>query len=94
MELIAEIEPEKRGPYAGAVGYFSFSGNMDMAIAIRTMVMTKGIAYTQAGGGIVYDSVPESEYEETMNKAQALLRAIQQAETSDLLPGRNNAAAA
>jgi anthranilate synthase component 1 len=91
MEIIAEIEPEKRGPYAGAVGYFSFSGNMDMAIAIRTMVMTKGIAYTQAGGGIVYDSVPEREYEETMNKAQALLKAIRQAESSDLIPGRNHA---
>ena len=83
MEIIAEVESEKRGPYAGAVGYFSFSGNMDMAIAIRTMVMTKGIAYTQAGGGIVYDSEPESEYEETMNKAQALLKAIRQAEGSD-----------
>ena len=83
MEIIAEVEPEKRGPYAGAAGYFSFSGNMDMAIAIRTMVMTKGIAYVQAGGGIVYDSVPELEYEETMNKAQALLRAIRQAESSD-----------
>ncbi len=94
MEIIAELESEKRGPYAGAVGYFSFSGNMDMAIAIRTMVMTKGIAYTQAGSGIVYDSVPEREYEETMNKAQALLRAIQQAESSDLIPGRNHAATA
>ena len=83
MEIIAELEPEKRGPYAGAVGYFSFSGNMDMAIAIRTMVVTRGIAYTQAGGGIVYDSVPEQEYEETMNKARALLKAISQAESSD-----------
>ena len=62
MEIIAELEPEKRGPYAGAVGYFSFSGNMDMAIAIRTMVASKGVAYTQAGGVIVYDSVPEREY--------------------------------
>ncbi|MFC1986954.1 anthranilate synthase component I [Chloroflexota bacterium] len=83
MEIIAEFEPEKRGPYAGAAGYFSFSGNMDMAIAIRTMVVTKGIAYTQAGGGIVYDSVPEREYEETMNKARALLNAISQAESAD-----------
>jgi len=81
MGIIAELEPEKRGPYAGAAGYFSFSGNMDMAIAIRTMVMTKGIAYTQAGCGIVYDSVPEREYEESMNKARALLKAINQAET-------------
>jgi len=92
MEIIAELEPEKRGPYAGAAGYFSFSGNMDMAIAIRTMVVTKGIAYTQAGAGMVYDSVPEREYEETMNKAQALLKAISQAESSDLIPGRNHAA--
>ncbi|GAI26114.1 unnamed protein product [marine sediment metagenome] len=90
MEIIAELEPEKRGPYAGAVGYFSFSGNMDMAIAIRTMVMTKGIAYTQAGGGIVYDSVPEREYEESMNKARALLNAISQAERSELLTGGHN----
>jgi anthranilate synthase component 1 len=80
MEIIAEVEPEKRGPYAGAVGYFSFSGNMDMAIAIRTMVVKDGTAYTQAGGGIVYDSVPDKEYQETMNKAQALLKAISQAE--------------
>ena len=58
MEIIAEMEPEKRGPYAGAAGYFSFSGNMDMAIAIRTMVVNKGVAYVQAGCGIVYDSVP------------------------------------
>jgi anthranilate synthase component 1 len=80
MEIIAEVEPEKRGPYAGAAGYFSFSGNMDMAIAIRTMVVKNGIAYTQAGGGIVYDSVPEREFEETMNKARAQLNAITQAE--------------
>jgi len=85
MEIIAELEPEKRGPYAGAVGYFSFSGNMDMAIAIRTMVVENNIAYTQAGSGIVYDSVPEREYEETMNKAQALLKAIDQAEKSGLI---------
>ena len=85
MEIIAELEPEKRGPYAGAVGYFSFSGNMDMAIAIRTMVVSKGVAYTQAGCGIVYDSVPEREYEESMNKAQALLKAISQAESTNLI---------
>jgi anthranilate synthase component 1 len=83
MEIIAELEHEKRGAYAGAAGYFSFSGNMDMAIAIRTMVTAGGIAYTQAGGGIVYDSVPEREYEETMNKARALLNALRQAEGSD-----------
>jgi len=86
MEIIAELEPEKRGPYAGAVGYFSFSGNMDMALAIRTMVMTKGVAYVQAGAGIVYDSMPEREYEESINKAQALLKAIHQAESTSLIP--------
>ena len=80
---MAELEPEKRGPYAGAAGYLSFSGNMDMAISIRTMVMTRGIAYTQAGCGIVYDSVPEREYAESMNKARALLNAINQAESPD-----------
>ena len=93
MEIIAELEPEKRGPYAGAVGYFSFSGNMDMAIAIRTMVMKDGIAYTQAGCGIVYDSIPEREYEETMNKAQALLKAVRQAEEAALADRRRHAAA-
>jgi anthranilate synthase component 1 len=80
MQIIAELELEKRGPYAGAAGYFSFSGNMDMAISIRTMVVSKGVAYIQAGCGIVYDSVPEREYEETMSKARALLKAISQAE--------------
>jgi len=62
------------------VGYFSFNGNMDMAIAIRTMALKDGIAYVQAGGGIVYDSVPALEYEESMNKARGLLKAIAQAE--------------
>jgi anthranilate synthase component I len=80
MQIIAELEPEKRGPYAGAAGYFSHNGNMDMAIAIRTMVMKDSIAYIQAGCGVVYDSVPEREYEETLNKAKALLKAIEQAE--------------
>jgi len=82
MEIIAELEPDKRGPYAGAVGYFSFSGNLDTAITIRTIVMTDGTAYVQAGGGIVADSVPEREYEETMNKARALIKAIEQAENT------------
>ena len=91
MEIIAEFEPEKRGPYAGAAGYFSFSGDMDMAISIRTMVVKGGIAYTQSGGGVVYDSVPESEYEETLNKARASLNAVSQAEAS-LRRGGNNAA--
>ena len=92
MEIIAELEPEKRGAYAGAVGYFSLSGDMDMAIAIRTMVVKDGIAYTQAGGGIVYDSVPEREYEETMSKARALLKAISQAENTPLTGGGDYAA--
>jgi anthranilate synthase component 1 len=82
MEIIAELEPEKRGPYAGAVGYFAYSGNMDMAIAIRTMVVKNGTAYVQAGGGIVYDSIPEKEYEESMNKARALLKALELAESN------------
>ena len=80
MEIISELEPERRGPYGGAVGYFDFSGNMDTAITIRTMVMKDGIARPQAGGGIVYDSVPDSEYQETLNKAQAIMQAIDQAE--------------
>jgi anthranilate synthase component I len=80
MQIIAQLEHEKRGPYAGACGYFSYSGNMDMAIAIRTIVMTRGVAYAQSGCGIVYDSVPEKEYEETLNKARALINALDQAE--------------
>ncbi len=83
MELIAGLEPDKRGPYAGAVGYFSFSGNLDTAITIRTIVMTEDTACVQAGGGIVADSVPEREYQESLNKAQALLKAIEQAEACD-----------
>ena len=93
MEIIAELEPEKRGPYAGAVGYLSFSGNMDMAIAIRTMVAKNSTAYVQAGCGVVYDSVPEREYEESMNKAQALLKAISQAEGQPQGTGGSYAAA-
>ncbi|MDO8716281.1 MAG: anthranilate synthase component I [Dehalococcoidales bacterium] len=92
MEIIAEIESEKRGPYAGSVGYFSFSGNMDMAIAIRTMVLNKGIAHMQAGAGIVYDSVPEREYAESMNKARALRKALEQAEGTKSSGGRRHAA--
>ena len=80
MEIIAELEPDRRGPYAGAVGYFDFSGNMDTAIAIRTVVVKDGTAYLQAGGGVVADSVPASEYQESLNKMQALLTAIDRAE--------------
>jgi len=80
MEIIAELEPDKRGPYAGCVGYFSFSGNIDTAITIRTIILTNGIAHIQAGAGIIYESVSEREYEETLNKAKALLKAIEEAE--------------
>jgi anthranilate synthase component 1 len=79
MEIIEELEPTKRGPYAGAVGYFSYSGNMDTCIALRTMTVKGNTAYLQAGGGVVADSVPELEYEETLNKARALMRAIEMA---------------
>jgi anthranilate synthase component 1 len=76
MEIIDELEPVRRGPYAGAVGYFGYGGQMmDTAITIRTVVVTEGHAYVQAGAGIVADSVPEREYEETLGKARALLRA-------------------
>ncbi len=81
MEIIDELEPTRRGPYGGAVGYFSFSGSADTAITIRTLVVKDGVAYVQAGGGIVADSVPETEYEETLNKARAVLKAIELAET-------------
>ncbi len=86
MEIIAELEPDKRGPYAGAVGYFDFSGNLDTAIAIRTIVIKNGIAYVQAGSGIVADSIPEREYQESLSKAQALLMAIKQAEAANYAP--------
>ncbi|WP_431029811.1 anthranilate synthase component I [Lysinibacillus sp. LZ02] len=73
MQIINALEQKKRGVYAGAIGYISTTGNMDLALAIRTMIVKDGKAYVQAGAGIVYDSVPESEYEETLNKARALL---------------------
>ncbi|MCS6289346.1 MAG: anthranilate synthase component I [Nitrospira sp.] len=80
MEIIEELEPTRRGPYAGAVGYFGFSGNMDMCINIRTIVIKGRQAYIQAGAGIVADSNPEYEYEETCNKARAMMKAIELAE--------------
>lgn len=80
MEIIAELENEARGTYAGAIGYLGFSGNMDSCITIRTIVFKHGKAYVQAGGGIVWDSVPENEYQESVNKAKALLTAIRTAE--------------
>ena len=76
MEVIAELEPCRRGTYAGCVGYFSFDGNLDTAITIRTMVLKDGVAHVQSGGGVVYDSSPAAEYQETLNKAAALLRAL------------------
>ena len=80
MEIIEELEPTKRGLYAGAVGYISFNGNMDTAIAIRTLLIKNKTAYLGVGAGIVADSVPEKEFEETMNKGTALLKAIECAE--------------
>lgn len=81
MEIIDELEPCRRGPYGGAVGYVDFSGNMDTCIALRTMVLKGQTAYLQAGAGVVADSVPEKEREETLNKAMGLLRALEMAET-------------
>lgn len=80
MEIIDELEPSKRGIYAGAVGYLGFGGDMDLAIAIRTAVIRDGMLYVQAGAGIVADSVPENEWVETQNKARALLRAAEMAQ--------------
>ena len=80
MEIIEEVEPTRRGFYGGAIGYFSWSGSMDTAITIRTAVIQAGIAHFQAAGGIVADSVPESEYEESVNKAKAVTRALEMAE--------------
>jgi anthranilate synthase component 1 len=80
MEVIDELESERRGPYAGAVGYFGFSGNMDFCITIRTFVMQGDNLWIQAGAGIVSDSVPQKEYEETINKARGLRRAVELAE--------------
>jgi anthranilate synthase component 1 len=77
MQIIDELEPHRRGPYAGAVGYIDFAGNMDTCIALRTIVIQNDTAYVQVGAGIVADSVPEREYEETLNKARGLLKAIE-----------------
>jgi anthranilate synthase component 1 len=83
MEIIDELEPERRGPYAGAVGYIAADGGrMDLAITIRTCVVSNGVASVQAGAGIVHDSVPEREWEETESKARALLTAIGRARSA------------
>jgi anthranilate synthase component 1 len=81
MQIIDELEPTKRGLYAGAVGYIGNDGDMDMCIAIRTILLKSGKAYVQAGAGLVFDSVPSREYDETANKARACLRAIEMAQT-------------
>jgi len=92
LEIIDELEPVQRGVYSGAIGYLSWSGNMDTAIAIRTAVIAEGQLHIQAGAGIVYDSVPQNEWDETMNKARAMFRAVELAEAgldaADGLPKR------
>jgi anthranilate synthase component 1 len=80
MEVIAELEPDQRGVYAGSLGYVSFGGNLDMAITLRTVVIADGTAYVQAGAGVVADSKPEREFEETLEKAGAMFKAIEMAE--------------
>jgi anthranilate synthase component 1 len=80
MEIIAELENDRRGPYSGAVGYVDFSGGMDTAIALRTMIVKDGVISMQAGGGIVADSTPEGEYAESLHKMRGPLRAIELAE--------------
>jgi anthranilate synthase component 1 len=76
MQIIDQLEPVKRGIYGGAMGYIGWGGNMDMAIAIRTAVIKDGTLYVQAGAGVVADSVPALEWDETMNKARAIFRAV------------------
>jgi anthranilate synthase component 1 len=76
MQLISEFEPDRRGPYGGIIGYFGYDGNLDSCITIRTALLRGKMAYVQAGAGIVYDSVPENEWDETVNKAAALLKTI------------------
>ena len=87
MEIIDELEPEKRGVYGGGLGYFAANGEMDFCIALRTAVIKDGVLYTQAGGGVVYDSDPEAEFQETVNKSRALRRA---AEDTGMFSGRGN----
>ncbi len=81
MQIISELEQTARGPYGGCVGYFSFSGNLDCCITIRTALIKDGMAYVQAGGGWVNDSTPEAEFDETVNKAKAMLKAVALAES-------------
>jgi len=79
MEIIDELETEKRGPYGGAVGYFAANGAMDTCIVLRTAIVKDGMMYVQAGGGVVFDSDPESEHQECVNKAKALMAAADEA---------------
>jgi anthranilate synthase component 1 len=81
MEIINELESSKRGVYAGAVGYLGFNGDMDVAIAIRTAVIKDNFLYVQAGAGVVADSIPQNEWDETKNKARAILRAVELVKT-------------
>jgi len=90
MEIIDELEPSRRGPYGGAVGYFSYTGNMDFCITIRTMVIQDGSIYIQAGAGIVADSDPEAEYQETVNKAMGMMQAIDMAVSGLEIIDKNN----
>ena len=89
MEIIDELEPSRRGPYGGAVGYFSYTGNMDFCITIRTMVILDGQIYVQAGAGIVADSDPEAEYQETVNKAMGMMQAIEMAASGLVITKKN-----
>jgi len=89
MEIIEEVEPSRRGFYGGSVGYFGYDGNMDMCITIRTALLRDGVLNIQAGGGVVADSDPEFEYQETLNKARGLMRAVEMARTG-LAPGRSS----
>ena len=79
MEIIEELEPEQRGVYAGCIGYFAANGEMDTCIGLRTAVVKDGVMYVQAGGGVVADSDPEAEFQETVMKARALMRAAEEA---------------
>jgi len=81
MQIISELEQTARGPYGGCVGYFSFNGNLDCCITIRTALIKDGKAYVQAGGGWVNDSEPEAEFQETVNKSKAMLKAVALAES-------------
>jgi anthranilate synthase component 1 len=88
MEIIAELEADQRGPYGGAIGFFNRDGDLESAITIRTMVLKNGVAHIQAGAGIVADSDPPTEYQETLNKANAVLTAVAEAERMEGRPGQ------